>query len=350
MSDAMTLRKEPMKRYTYTLAFHTPAFLGEADQRGEWRTPPFKALLRQWWRVAHVARAGCDVSQLRAEEEARFGTAADEKGGAKGRSQVLMRLSHWKRGGLARWERIGDAVHHPEVGQINPDLYLGYGPIDKGTVLKKGAALQAGECAVLSIAFPESLEAELRAALLLMHRFATAGGRSRNGWGSFTLAPADPATPPLTGAIDAWLREWKTALALDWPHAIGADEKGPLVWRSRQPFASWREAMVELARIKIALRTWFKFHSGERAKAPESRHWLSYPVTKHSVEAWGNNARLPNSLRFKVLPDGTGVRAWIFHLPCQPPPAFHPDRAALVSVWSRVHQHLDATPALERAK
>lgn len=34
---------------TYQLRFQTPAFLGNAQQQGQWRTPPFKALLRQWW-------------------------------------------------------------------------------------------------------------------------------------------------------------------------------------------------------------------------------------------------------------------------------------------------------------
>jgi hypothetical protein len=37
---------------TYRVSFTTPAFLGDAEQNGQWRTPPFKALLRQWWRVA----------------------------------------------------------------------------------------------------------------------------------------------------------------------------------------------------------------------------------------------------------------------------------------------------------
>ena len=36
---------------TLSLRMVTPAFLGDADQRGEWRTPPFKTLVRQWWRV-----------------------------------------------------------------------------------------------------------------------------------------------------------------------------------------------------------------------------------------------------------------------------------------------------------
>ena len=39
-------------KQSYTVRFTTPAFLGDAEQNGAWRTPPFKALLRQWWRVS----------------------------------------------------------------------------------------------------------------------------------------------------------------------------------------------------------------------------------------------------------------------------------------------------------
>jgi CRISPR-associated protein Cmr1 len=38
-----------MTETSYTVRFVTPAFLGDADQKGRWRTPPFKALIRQWW-------------------------------------------------------------------------------------------------------------------------------------------------------------------------------------------------------------------------------------------------------------------------------------------------------------
>ncbi len=34
---------------SYQLRFQTPAFLGNAQQQAQWRTPPIKALLRQWW-------------------------------------------------------------------------------------------------------------------------------------------------------------------------------------------------------------------------------------------------------------------------------------------------------------
>ncbi len=45
-----------MKKLEYQVAFTTPAFLGNADQQAQWRTPPFKALLRQWWRVVHAPK------------------------------------------------------------------------------------------------------------------------------------------------------------------------------------------------------------------------------------------------------------------------------------------------------
>ena len=36
---------------SYQLRVQTPAFLDNAQQQGQWRTLPFKALLRQWWQV-----------------------------------------------------------------------------------------------------------------------------------------------------------------------------------------------------------------------------------------------------------------------------------------------------------
>lgn len=59
-----------MKELRYTVRFNTPAFLGNAEQAGQWRTPPFKALLRQWWRVAYAAERNFDVSmaEMRREE------------------------------------------------------------------------------------------------------------------------------------------------------------------------------------------------------------------------------------------------------------------------------------------
>ena len=103
--------------------------------------------------------------------------------------------------------------------------------------------------------------------------------------------------------------------------------------------------------LKIGLRTQFKFTTGRDAAAPENRHWLSYPVTNHSVKSWGGNARLPNSLRFKVRPapgNPQQLVGVIFHVPCLPPPSFQPHLGAIQNVWQTVHRSLDNEPKLTR--
>jgi CRISPR-associated protein Cmr1 len=353
-----------MQTLRYTVRFTTPAFLGNAEQNGQWRTPPFKALLRQWWRVAYAADHGftVTVANMRREEGLLFGHAwlEDDRSAtgqqvAARRSLVRIRLSKWTAGEetRGRWGQQDSAaqkVSHPEVGQVGPLLYLGYGPLDAQklakpgpgkpdyvTVLKRNAAIQAGEVATLSIAVPQEHAARMQRALWLMDRYGTLGGRSRNGWGSFSLTPSD-GTPALSGVPP--LRPWKDALALDWPHAIGRDESGALVWAT-QPFADWKQLMRELAIIKIGLRTQFVFPNAPPPHQDvQLRHWLSYPITRHTTRAWPPGARLPNSLRFKIRPDAqdparlVGV---IFHLSCQPPAEFRPDRAALSRTWQTVH-------------
>lgn len=355
-----------MMQYEYRVRFNTPAFLGNADQVGQWRTPPFKALLRQWWRMAFAAdrHAAVDVAEMRRQEGMLFGVAADGREGSR-QSQVRLRLDRWDVGieKKTNWGRQelgpGIKVHHPEVKQpIGPLLYLGFGPLEVtkvnqpgkpsgfATALKKNAAIQQGEQATLCLAFPEHNEPQIQSALWLMHHFGTLGGRSRNGWGSFSLIPANDRTPVLTGELDARLsRDWQSALVLDWPHAIGSDQQGLLIWRT-PAVADWKTLMRHLAEIKIGLRTQFKFKTGRNSPTPESRHWLSYPVTNHKVQGWRERGRgdlrLPNSLRFKVRQEAAGkLYGAIFHIPCSPPAAFEPNRQAIETVWSKVHAFLD---------
>ena len=106
--------------------------------------------------------------------------------------------------------------------------------------------------------------------------------------------------------------------------------------------------MKTLAQIKIALRTQFVFTTG-KTQNPEDRHWLSYPVTNHSVTSWGNNARLPNSLRFKVRPMADGqLVGVIFHMPHKPPAEFGSSPKTLERIWCQVHSQLDQTSTLKR--
>ncbi len=347
-----------MKRLEYQITFHTPAFLGNAEQDGQWRTPPFKALLRQWWRIAYAAEHGGqpDISRMRRDEGQLFGVAADGHEGSR-KSQVRLRLDRWDMGKQREWGELGK-VSHPEVKfPIDSGLYLGYGPVTlpkgaKVPALKKNAAIQAGEQALFSVACPDDAAPVIETAMTLIDRYGTIGGRSRNGWGSFSLTPTTASNFNRADKLSmTLLRDWRDALTLDWPHAVGADDDGQLVWQSTQPLKDWREAMVQLARIKIGLRTTpFKFTMGKFAPHPEARHWLSYPVTNHNVQSWGKDARLPNSLRFKVRPDAEGrLHALIVHVPCRPPDEpFHPRVRDLLPVWSQVHAYLDQHPDVKR--
>lgn len=341
---------------TYALSFNTPCFLGDGEQAGAWRTPPLKALIRRWWRVAYLAsHRQHGVSAMRRAEAELFGAATEHDAhGASHRSALRIRLGEWRAGKLALKisEKADGQIHHPEVqfnsGRIDPMLYLGYGPLHfmkkEGTRLKGGKAIGVDESARLRVALPAGFEPEFSLAMALIHQFGTAGGRCRNGWGSVDLAPEAGTAPPsdLPPAIQV---DWERALEHDWPTGIGRDERGPLVW-SAPAQLDWESAMRILAQVRIGIRTAFPFTSGTNAPHPERRHWLAYPVTNHTVgkKHWGNDARLPNSLIFKVRRDGpTAFIPMITHMPCSPAQKFEPDHRTLRDLWSTVHRRLDAS-------
>lgn len=351
-----------MHTLQYTIRFYTPAFLDDARQSGRWRTPPLKAQLRQWWRVAYAAdkQFAVNVNEMRQAEGVLFGFAGDDGDQSAGKSKLRLRLGKWAVGEMKGWDGTGK-VKHPEVKnrQGNPvpigaDLYMGYGPLvfqQGNSTLKANAAIQAGEHTTLRIAVPDEHKDLIRHALWLMHRFGTVGGRSRNGWGSYTLEPFQQGAT--TDTAGGWnntpalpelpLRLWTDCLNLDWAHALGKDNTGALIWQT-QAHADWQSLMQELAKIKIGLRTQFPFNTGKNAPITEPRHYLSYPVTNHSVAAWGGNARLPNTLRFKVCPDpedNEKLRGIIFHVPCLPPASFAPKVQQVQQTWEKVHRWLD---------
>lgn len=339
-----------MKILEYRIGTTTPMFLGNAEQKGQWRTPAIKALIRHWWRVVQASKypnpSHYDIQNV---EDVLFGNARTKE--STQQSQVRIRLQHWRAGTLTNDEWVAlEPLAHPEVKnkKVASDLYLGYGPISfnrekRQGALKAGAAIQAEEQNTLSVAVPDEKIRDFEIVFALIDAYGTLGGRSRNGWGSITLTPTEST---LSGPINfnEIQRQWQDALSLDWPHAIGRDDDGPLIWETRA-YSSWKDVMVELARTKIAVRTHFKFSTGNYTEKVESRHWLSHPITNHNVKDW-RLGRLPNTLRFKVRPcpqNSSKLRGIIFHVPCKPPKQFRPDRNALESVWRRVHAKLDST-------
>ena len=362
-----------MQQRQLQIQFHTPAFLGDANQSGRWRTPPFKAQLRHWWRVAYAAHKGfaVNVREMRDIEGRLFGHAwlEDDSFFRDGKrietsarkSEVRIRLNKWAEGQLKSWDRLEAAtVYHPEAEkvryQVGPHAYLGYGPLDGrgGTKLqdkqgKPNAAIQANEAAEIAIAFPDEQAQSLGHALQLMNLYGTVGGRSRNGWGSYSLTRLDGE--PMQGSSPH--RALAQCLSADWPHALGSDGQGALIWQT-QAHPDWAGLMRTLAEIKIALRTQaaFKFPHAQPDGQVHDRHWLSYPITRHDVNDWKRkNLRLPNQLRFKVRPTANGqLVGVIFHMPHKPPIDFGPNPQNLERIWQQVHSHLDQSTALKRIK
>lgn len=329
-------------RLEYELTLHTPAFLGGALQSAEWRTPPLKALIREWWRMAMARTVEYDHGRLKHEEKALFGTAADDAGGDNHKSRVRLALAHWDAGKLKEWSDVG-IVTNGRKKDKRPMSWLAYGPVEQnGQRLAHAPALtvSAGntERNTLKIAIAPATQTTdalaasaapaIETALQLIHWFGTIGGRSHNGWGSLALNPVphdDKKTiEPLTHAalLKAKVcRQLDQCLDLDWPHAIGTDANGPLVWLGA-PHADWKTVMDGLAHLK------------KEELKPEAGFTQGHPF------AHAQN-RLASTLRFKVQPTADGqVQALVYHTPCKPDDT-EPNN--LLGKWQKVHRYLDDT-------
>ena len=316
-----------MEELVYQVEFLTPAFLGNAEQNGQWRTPPFKALLRHWWRVVWAAENGYrqDLPQMRKAEADFFGSATDEGSWGSSKSQLRMRLDQWSKG-------------KQSTKKMTDHGYLGFGPLNKDSE----AAIGTEEKAMLSLCAPASSVEQIMTAISLIDAYGTIGGRSRNGWGSIKLIP-EGDTPPLSNNLSRFLRPWQEALGLDWAHAIGSDGKRPLIWAMKN-LRNWEQAMRDLAGTKREFLRYFKPGGSSPFLEPQERHWLSFPVTGQKVRAWEGTKRIPNSLRFKVRRDPrepSMLQAIIFHMPCLPPREFEPDKQEIAKVWRKTHEYLD---------
>jgi len=346
----------------YDVRFNTPAFLGNADQSGQWRTPPFKAALRQWWRVAVAKKFDYDHHKMRKAEGLLFGHAwldsdVSENGEkVSGRKSLIrIRLNQWDMGKMDKW--VSDPkISHPEVNNpLGGHLYLGYGALSYkqgstflGSKDNAHKAIKEQSAAVVKIAAPETAMKDLDVAMQLMNLYGTLGGRSRNGWGSVSITGGEPLPEnDLMNTISPnKTLDW--CLEREWATAIGRDENGIFAWKTGC-FSSWEKLMTELAKIKIDIRTHFKFTTDNNAPSPELRHWLSYPVTHHSVKSWGNS-RLPNSLRFKIRRNEKGqLYGVVFHMPCLPPKGFGANKQELIELWEKVHDLLDKQGNLTRS-
>lgn len=358
----------PMEQLSYEIRFVTPAFLGDAEQNGAWRTPPFKALLRQWWRVAAAREHDYSHRALRETEGRLFGNAwLEPKNGQSQfcKSRILLRLDPWSMGNLSsdRWpggpmEKVMTTRDAKGPG-ISADLYMGYGPVlppnkrDGRTRITIRNAIDPADSARLRIGVESELKTDVAAVLQLIQWFGSMGSRSRNGWGSLELEPYQnaPALRPIPQPNDIVLtrcsRPWQECFRAEWPHALGADIGKPLIWIS-EPQHDWRKVMGCLANVKVAVRLAAKSFRGPFGIG--GIHFLGYPAGgKWELKKLGKEARLASQLRFKIIRKERDFFGMVFHLPCRFPDALRMklDDGQIgwieqneLLVWEKIHSTL----------
>ncbi len=350
-------------RRSYKVRFVTPAFLGGADQSAQWRVPPFKALLRQWWRIVWWASAKeKSVGTLRESERYWFGSSAENETGA---GKIRLWLKQWNGPVMPKdqFNRLNFLmVDHPEVknNKVSAALYLGYGAVERNSALDLNGHQE------LRLAFPERISNQVDTAAKLIALFGCVGGRCRNGWGSVSLeeCQADGGTNPLVhkdffDGQNRTSRDWirgmavqlNQALQRDWCHAIGKDSQGNLLlWRTKRE-ESWEKVLARLAEVKIGFRTQFHFKGAGPHDELCDRQLLAYPVTNHSLKAWGNKARSANQILFKVHLTDQGYVGVVVHLPHSLPTPLMSRlkkdvqlqvRSRENQLWNQVHSYLDS--------
>jgi CRISPR-associated protein Cmr1 len=307
-------------------------FLGGADQNAQLRAAPFKGLLRYWWRIAN----GCqfnETTELYEEESKLFGSP-DEK---QGKSRVTIQVEPGKELQTSKdpFRNPGN-VKHPEVGKngtVNPLGYLaGMGLIQNASV-KYRYFVPGGRFRIFIVAKLE----DITPAVILFEKFAAAGSRSRNGWGSLAVDGRSQSEAKAGNFLQSTIKPFAETLAVDYPHCLGADKKGLLLWKTRNAAGSWEDCMRNLAEIYIQTRLALNIKGNDR----QDRHLLGYPVTHHSVSKWQRHA---SGLRLFIRKPATGsYRGYILHVPhlfskkMWDKPAIEQER-----LWKNVHAKLDA--------
>ncbi|MEN8168101.1 MAG: hypothetical protein ABFR65_11575, partial [Pseudomonadota bacterium] len=365
-----------METREYQIRFTTPAFLGNAEQQAQWRTPPFKALLRQWWRVAVAKQNQYDHLKIREMEGRLLGHAwlendLNEKGKkvSARKSLIQLRIFQWEKGNLSPtdWPTNGFenvVTTRDGRGRVRSDLYLGFGSVlppskkeHRASISLTHQAIRENDEAKFSLRFPKEHAADLDRALRILSWFGSAGSRSRNGWGSIHMEGAN-LEQLKSDSLDSVSRDLESCMEKDWPHTIGLDEEGVLIWLSQPVNGDWRKAMSLLAHEKVNIRRVAKEYTGPDKIG--GVQLLGYPAGRAwELRELKKDARLASQIRFKVIDTPDGLRSMIFHMPARFPDELlgrlnksqcNWIKQNELQVMQAIHQYLDGNSKLSRLK
>lgn len=328
-----------MKITHYTLKFLTPAFLGNAEQKAQWRTPPIKSLLRQWWRVVYAEEKEFNVNlnDMRHAEGLIFGHAgfksdnANSKDVTAQKSQLIMRLSSndnqtgWGTGSQ-------DGVAPLSVGAETS--YAWFGLINKEQSINNRSAIKIDgkeNIRQLRIAYPDHIDEQMQSVLFLVNAFGLLGSRSRGGWGSLQIMDFDCNKRP---QINSYTRDLSYCLEDDWAMSFAKDDHGPLIWEKSELFSNWVDAMTFISKMRKQIRG-----------------TLKEPKDLRPVLGNQSNGRSPSPLHWKVVSSHTDkLKLKIFALPHKPHvnSGYRVSSVDLLSAWHKVAQAFDKQKDFKR--
>jgi CRISPR-associated protein Cmr1 len=332
----------------------TPMFLGGADGNAELRSPPLKNALRYWWRMT---RGQLSPDQLLENEQALFGGVHENKSRKMKAGRSLVDIAVF---GDVQTEQkhtspsIGKEIN-PEAGgkKVSMAAYLGMGPVHFQGYYEK-QPISAGQTFQLSITWPRKNQEEILDALSFFAHFGSLGSRSRNGWGSVRLVPADKdgTKIKLTSLPELYEKYGKDidtifATKKQYPFYLGWRKKQgknfPLLWQIAVT-DRWEDAMKEAAKNYMDIRQTLPFPR-EKPMGIQKRHILGYPVTGHPVAQWDrNNGRMPSQLRIIIRKNHEGkFQSWFFHLPHRMAQRWDMNLGKEMDIWQDIHNQLDNT-------
>lgn len=362
MGEGFKERFFDRKKWNLKCEVITPMFLGNASQEAEWRAEPFKGLLRYWWRIAQPSRGTGHIKwdDLQKSESQLFGSAGEDDG-AGGKSKVNVSVFSDSKFSLPTQFQHNEKIIHPETTFKPGSLsYLaGMGLIGKdGT---NTSFFPAGSSFHLNLQTPQSLVGQMETTLALLQTFGTIGGRSRNAWGSFSILEGGLGKEAVLKKIEQCNMNWEDGLTKDYPNCLGKDEKGPLLWRTKEPRSDWQGAMTDLAETYIQLRAGVS-ENGITKLDPNNgeRHLLGIPLMHHTQLAGGktiHTERHASPLRLLVRKLGSNYIGFFLHLPhrfADPPKGSKckdiMNKDNQLKIWEqKIHRKLDGMKKLVRA-
>lgn len=333
-----------MKQLEYSVRFTTPAFLGNAEQSGQWRTPPFKALLRQWWRVAYAAEHNFpqDVVNMRREEGLLFGHAWLE-GDTFERNGKMVTTAARKSLVRIRLEALGDGDAWGKgtqagVSPLSTGLdtsYAWFGLVKRGAGEpdRIGIATHGLESSrALLLAIPDQHAQRVETAVRLIAQFGQLGSRSRGGWGSLHI---DGVQDMSREELARFAQPLDACLRHDWPMSLCTDARGLCMWESQWTFPSWDKAMRVIAAERRNARLALKSLNGRDLRP---------------VLGFASPGRMPSPLRWRVFPGASSQLAIrVFAMPTLIPEdgKQHIDTGQIKVAWNQVIEVMDASQAFK---